>query len=201
MANRKFKAAGIEPLFAYSILAIGFVAVSVFLFTKTEFAPYIYLLSALALTGNLSQTRRNEFLQLCFGENKLKKIRITENLLVAIPFLIFLAGKQLFLPALILLVLTMLLALINFRTTFNLTIPTPFYKKPFEFTAGFRNLYYLVAAACGLTVIAVAAANFNLGVFAMLLVFAITLTFYTKPENEYYVWSYSLSAKNFCWKR
>jgi hypothetical protein len=197
MTSRKFKGAGIEPLFAYIILAIGFVALSVFLFYKTEFAPYIYLLIALALTGNLSETRRNEFLQLCFGENKLKKIRITENLLAVMPFLIFLACKQLFLPGLILIIGTIFLALVNFRTTFNFVIPTPFYKKPFEFTIGFRNSFYLVAAAYGLTIVAVAVNNFNLGIFAMLLVFAISLTYYTKPENEYYVWSYSLSAKKF----
>ncbi len=197
MANRKFKAAGIEPLFAYIILAIGFVTVSVFLFYKTVFAPYIYLLAALAGIANLSETRRNEFLKLCFGDNKLKGIRITENLVAAIPFLIFLVCKQLLLPALILIILSVLLALVNFRTTINFVIPTPFYKKPFEFTVGFRNSFYLVAAAYALTIIAVAVDNFNLGIFAILLVFAITLTYYTKPENEYYVWAYSLSAKKF----
>ena len=197
MASRKFKAAGIEPLFAYIILAIGFVTVSVFLFYKTAFAPYIYLLAALAGIINLSETRRNEFLKLCFGDNKLKGIRITENLVAAIPFLIFLVCKQLLLPVLILIILSVLLALVNFRTTINFVIPTPFYKKPFEFTVGFRNSFYLVAAAYALTIIAVAVDNFNLGIFAILLVFAITLTYYTKPENEYYVWAYSLSAKKF----
>jgi hypothetical protein len=197
MVNRKFKAAGIEPLFAYLILTFGFIALSVFLFYKTPFAVYIYLLSAVVLISNLSETRRNEFLKLCFGDNKLKGIRITENLVAVIPFLIFLVCKQLLLPALILIILSVLLALVNFRTTINFVIPTPFYKKPFEFTVGFRNSFYLVAAAYALTIIAIAADNFNLGIFAMLLVFAITLTFYTKPENEYYVWAYSLNAKKF----
>lgn len=197
MTNRKFKAAGIEPLFAYIILSIGFVTVSVFLFYKSAFAIYIYLLAALAGIANLSETRRNEFLKLCFGDSKLKKIRIAENLAATIPFLIFLSCRQLFFPALVLTILSILLALVNFRTTVNFVIPTPFYKKPFEFTVGFRNSFYLVAAAYALTIIAVAADNFNLGIFAMLLVFAITLTYYTKPENEYYVWAYSLSAKRF----
>lgn len=197
MANRKFKATGIEPLFAYIILTIGFVTLSVFLFYKTAFAVYIYLLSAVVLISNLSETRRTEFLKLCFGNNKLKGIRIIENLAAAMPFLIFLACKQLLLPALLLILLTILLALVNFGTTLNFVIPTPFYKKPFEFTVGFRNSFYLVAAAYALTIVSIAVNNFNLGIFAMLLVFAISLTYYTKPENEYYVWSYSLSAKKF----
>ncbi len=197
MINRKLKAAGIQPLFAYIILTFGFIALSVFLFYKTAFAIYIYLLSAVVLISNLSETRRTEFLKLCFGDNKLKGIRITENLAAAMPFLIFLACKQLLLPALLLILLTILLALVNFGTTLNLVIPTPFYKKPFEFTVGFRNSFYLVAAAYALTIVSVAADNFNLGIFAMLLVFAITLTYYTKPENEYYVWSYSMNAKKF----
>lgn len=197
MINRRFKDAGLEPILAYILLTIGFIGLSVYLFYKTEFAEYLYSLCSLTLTGKLSETRRTEFLKLCFEDRQLEKIRITENLIVTFPFFIFLAYKQLFLSALILIMLTMILALVNFLTTLNFTIPTPFSKKPFEFTTGFRNTFYLILAAYALTFIAVSVNNFNLGIFAMLLVFATTLSYYTKPENEYYVWSYSLTPKMF----
>ncbi len=201
MTNRRFKDTGFKPLFAYIILTLAFIALSIYLFHKTEFAEYIYMFSALTLIGKLSETRRTEFLKLCFGDTKLKKIRIGENLICSLPFLIFLLYKQNFLSALLLFILTTILALVNFHTTLNFTIPTPFSKRPFEFTVGFRNTFYLFFVAYALAFIAVSVNNFNLGVFAILLVFATTLSYYTKPENEYYVWMYNLNAKQFLFSK
>lgn len=201
MMNRRVKDSGIEPIFAYAILVIGFIGLSVYLFFKTEFAQYIYLFLALAITGKLSETRRTEFLRLCFGDSKFKKIRIIENLIIIFPFLLFLIYKKLFLSAIILLVLTTILALMNFRTTVNVIIPTPFSKRPFEFTTGFRNSFYVIFAAYALTIIAVSVDNFNLGIFALLLVFVTTLSYYTLPENAYYVWTYSLTPRQFLIKK
>lgn len=195
--NRRCTDAGIAPAAAYIIFAAAFTALSLYLFHKTKYAAPVYLLTALSITGKLAEIKRNDFLRICFGDDKLKKIRITENLIVIAPFLMFLLYKQLFTAALILAVLAIILALLNFSTTLNMVIPTPFYKKPFEFTTGFRNTFYLIVAAYVLAVIAVVAANFNLGIFAMLLVFAVILGYYAKPENEYYVWIYSLSPEKF----
>lgn len=96
MANRRFKDIGLEPLLANLILAVGFVGLSIYLFHKAEFAQYVYVLLALTLIRNLSETRRTDFLKICFGDLKLKKIRVTENLICSLPFRIFLLYNQLF---------------------------------------------------------------------------------------------------------
>ena len=197
MTNRRFKDNGFNPFFAHVILAVGFSGLSIYLFKMTEFAEYIYLLSALTIVGNLSETRRTEFLKICFGERQLKIIRITENLIYSMPFLAFLLYKQLFVSAGLLFTSTVILALVNFRTSLNFTIWTPFSKQPFEFTSGFRNTFYLFFLAYILTIITVFVNNFNLGVFSMLLVFATTLSYYTKPENEFYVWTYNRNPRQF----
>ena len=197
MMNRKLKDGGIEPLLAYIILLIVFLGFSFYLFYKTTFAEYIYLLLALTFIGNLSEIRRAEFLKICFPDTQLRKIRISENLICSIPFLAFLLYKQLYFSSSLLLVLTLILALINFRTTINFSIWTPFSKRPFEFTTGFRNSFYMFFIAYSLTFIAVSVDNFNLGVFAMLLVIATTLTYYAKPEQEYYVWIFNMNTKKF----
>ncbi len=197
MINRKLKDGGIEPLLAYIILLIVFLGFSFYLFNKTTFAEYIYLLLALTFIGNLSEIRRTEFLKICFSDNQLRKIRISENLICSIPFLTFLLYKQLYFSSSLLLALTIILALINFRTSINFSIWTPFSKRPFEFTTGFRNSFYMFFIAYSLTFIAVSVDNFNLGVFAMLLVIATTLTYYTKPEQEYYVWIFNMNTKKF----
>lgn len=201
MTNRRFNDTGFEPLLAYILLTVGFVGLSIYLFNKAEFAVYVYLLFALTLIGKLSETRRTEFLKICFDDTQLKKIRITENFICSTPFFLFLLYKQLFLFAGLLLTLTAILALVNFRTTLNFTIWTPFSKQPFEFTTGFRNTFYLLFTAYALTFIAVSINNFNLGVFAMLLMFATTLSYYTNPENEYYVWIYNHNPRQFLFSK
>ncbi len=197
MTNRWFKDAGFEPMLAYFILTIVFVGISIYLFFKTEFAVYIYLFSAISLIGKLSETKRTEFLKISFGDNKLRKIRIAENLICTIPFIAFLFFKQLYWYALLLLIIVLVLALVHFRSTLNFTLWTPFSKRPFEFTTGFRNTFFLFLAAYALTIIGIAVNNFNLGVFAMLSVFAVTLSYYSKPENEYFVWIYNFSPRQF----
>jgi hypothetical protein len=201
MTNRKFKDSGFNPLLAYFVLETLFFGLSIYLFQKTEFAKYIYLLFALTLIGKLSETRRTEFLKICYDNIQLKKIRITENLICSIPFFTFLLYNQLFVYTGLLLTLTTILALVNFQTTFKFTIWTPFSKRPFEFTTGFRNTFYVFFTAYALTIIALLINNFNLGVFAMLLVFATTLSYYSMPENEYYVWIHNLKPKAFLFSK
>jgi hypothetical protein len=201
MTNRWFKDIGFEPLIAYILLIFVFFGFSIYLFNMTEFAEYVYIFFALTLISKLSETRRSEFLKICFGDTQLRKIRIIENIIYSIPFLAFLLYKQLFVSSVLLMTLTTILALVNYRTTLNFTIWTPFSKKPFEFTTGFRNTFYLFFVAYALTYMAISVDNFNLGVFAMLLVFACTLSYYTKPEHEYYVWIYNLNPKQFLFSK
>jgi hypothetical protein len=185
------------PWLAYLVATIAFVGFSLYLFYKTEYATIIYLLIALAVTAKFSEARRNEFLTICFGNNKKRNLRILENMLVILPFLAFLGYKKQLFYSLILLVTAVVMALVNLHVAQNIVIPTPFYKKPFEFAVGFRNSFYIIIAAYGLAVVAVGVDNFNLGIFAMLLVFVVSLGFYTRPENEYYVWISSKKPPGF----
>ncbi len=197
MTNRRLKEFGFEPVFGYLLILASFTGLSFFLFYKTEFAQYIYMLISLALTSKLSGTGRNDFLKLCFSDRHYKLVRNIENLTSAIPFLIFLIYKQFFIGSIILTVISLILGLSSFKTNLNVTIPTPFYKKPFEFTVGFRNTFLIFPITYILTIIAVFVDNFNLGIFSFLLVFVVALSFYTKPENEYFVWSFALTPKQF----
>jgi len=105
--------------------------------------------------------------------------------------------KQFFAGSIVLTVISLIFALSSFKKSLNFTIPTPFYKKPFEFTVGFRNTFFIFPVAYVLTVIAVSVDNFNLGIFSLLLIFLAALSFYTQPENEYFVWSFALSPGKF----
>lgn len=184
-------------MLAYSVLSFLFFGLSVILFNKVGYAEYIYTAFALTIVGGLSEMRRNDFLGLCFGQGQLRKVRVAENILASVPFFAFLLYKQMFLPAILLLTGTMILAVLKFKTSSNFALWTPFSKRPFEFSEGFRNTYYLILPAYCLAFAGVAVGNFNLCVFAILLVFAVTLSYYIKQENEYYVWVYNLNVKQF----
>ncbi len=188
---------GIRPFAGYGLFLVCFTGFSFYLFSRLSFAPYVYLLLSFGLTLKLSEVRRNDFLKMCFSGKDYLVLRLTENMIVALPFAIFLACKLLLLPLIILLVISALLSLFSNRNTFRFVLPTPFYKKPFEFTVGFRNTFYLIAGSYCLTFIAIAVDNLNLGIFSMLSVFLIIFSYYIRPEPEYYIWSHELTAKQF----
>ncbi|MDR2927374.1 MAG: ABC transporter permease [Cytophagaceae bacterium] len=196
MANRKLLSFGIHPAIGYFLLLLLYVLLSELLFYKKTFAPYIYIIIALFFIPKLSDMRRNDFLKINFGGRYLK-VRILENLIVVLPFAVFLICKQQILPTFLLIAIAISMTFLNFKTDYSITIPTPFGKKPFEFTAGFRNTFILFMIAYALAVIAIAVNNFNLGVFSLMLIFFTIVCYYLKPENEYFVWSYSFTPAKF----
>ena len=197
MLNRHLTDFGLLPVAGYLISLLTFIGISVFLFSKTEYAEYIYIVVALSLLLKFSETDRNRFLKSSFNVNDYYKMRITENVLLALPFAAFLLAKTFFLPAALLMITCVFLVIVNFKSTLNFTIPTPFSKKPFEFIAGFRNTFYIIIFALFLIFMAITADNFNLGIFALILILLIFMTYYANLENEYYVWIYSLSPNEF----
>lgn len=197
MINRMFKEMGISPAFAYLIFFVGFSGISLFLFYKTSLAPYFYLLIFSSLSLKLSETKRTEFLKFTYKDNFYKRIRLLENLLLALPFFVFLLYKLEFLVALCLLVVAGLTSLIQIKSLGNFTTPTPFSRKPFEFLVGFRKTIFIFPFIYLLTGIAVYIGNFNLGIFSMLLVFVVILNFFSQPEEEYFVWIFNQNPKLF----
>jgi hypothetical protein len=192
---------GINPYLVYSALVFLFVLLSELLFQKTLYAGYIYLVLASGLINNLGNRKRNEFLKNCFSVVMYKRIRAIENLLMATPFFIFLLYKKLFVLAIAVYAIAAGLSLLNKLNRGNVTIPTPFYKKPFEFTVGFRKTFWIFLLAYILTIIAINQNNFYLAVFALMITFFVCIGFYAKPETVFYVWIYSDDTTAFLLKK
>ena len=197
LTNRKIKKAGLNPGLGYLLGLAAFILLAEYLFQKTSFAKYLVILSCLSFQFQLYEKNRTDFLQSTFGDKTKNKIRILENLMVSIPFVSFLLYKGLIIEASILVFCSISFALVSFHAHFNLSIPTPFSKRPFEFSTGFRRTFYLFPMAYVLAFIAINVDNFNLGVFSFLLVFLTTLGFYSKPEQEYFVWVHAETPGKF----
>ena len=197
MANRKLIEWGINPFIAYVLIAVGFILGAEYLFIKTEYAEYIIVALAVSLLTKTAETNRSQFLQMVFGNSKFRQIRIIENLTISLPFAIVLVYHQAVIEPIALLVGSALLAGFSFKVNLTYAIPTPFYKKPFEFIVGFRNTFYLFLISYALVIIALSVSNLNLALFGMLSVFGICLTYYNKPEDEYYVWVHVATPAKF----
>lgn len=197
MLNRQLTEWGIEPLIGYLVTIAAFIGLSNKLFEKTQYAAPVFTAIALSFAIKLSEANRNTFLKNCYSKPTYTKLRLIENGLISLPFIIFLTTQEAYLNAILLLILSTLLSLINFKNSFNLTIPTPFYKHPFEFTSGFRSNLFVYIFTYLLTTIAIYYNNFNLGVFSLLLTILSCLTYYNNPEDKFYVWIFSLTPKEF----
>jgi hypothetical protein len=64
--------------------------ISEYTFQKTDFAKYLVVLTAVSVLFKMSEMHRTEFLKIVFGDIKTRKIRITENLIISLPFSILL---------------------------------------------------------------------------------------------------------------
>ncbi|WP_445452169.1 ABC transporter permease [Flavobacterium sp. 25HG05S-40] len=197
MLNRQLTEWGIEPIIGYLIGIFAFVGISIKLFEKTQFAEYIHITLALSLVLKLNEINRNEFLKLCYSKTEYIKIRIVENLIVSIVFILFLLFEEKYLSSILLFILATLFSLIDLKTKSSFTLPTPFYKHPFEFTVGFRSNYFIYFFAYFLTFVSISVDNFNLGIFSLILTLLCCLNYYTNSENEFYVWVFSLTPKEF----
>lgn len=199
--NRKLTEFGLRPVLGYMLAAIAFVLVSLFLFYKTAYAQYIYAVLALSFISKLSERNRNYFLKSTFKTDAYLRVRLLENLIVTAPFVVYLLFTGCFIVAGVLFLASMLLSFIRFEDRLNFTIPTPFYRYPFEFTIGFRKSVLLYALACFLAYKAIDVVNFYLGAFSVGLVFLLGVSHYIAPENEYFVWIYAANPKSFLRKK
>jgi hypothetical protein len=195
--NRRWKEYGLHPLAGWALLFSVFVGLSLLFFAQISFAQYLYPFLPLYFSFRLMEADRNDFLKTCFGNKKSRTIRIAENTLVALPFIAFLLYKQCFTIAPAPALFAVASASITVQTRLLAVIPTPFGRKPFEFTIGFRNAFYIFALAYVLTCGAVLADNCNVGVFALFIIMLAICSFYLKPENPYYVWQFSLPPARF----
>lgn len=195
--TRFIKESGINPYLGLGLVVILFVSLSYFFFQKVEYAGYIYSVVALGIVNLLGNKMRNDFLKNCFSISAYKKIRLTENILLATPFFLFLIFNHQIIIAFSLLVAAAALSLLNKINQLNFVLPTPFYKHPFEFIIGFRQAYLLFFLSYILTYISISVNNFNLGIFALIITFLTCLNFYTKPEPLFFVWVYSKNSVGF----
>jgi hypothetical protein len=174
-----------------------FVLVSYFFFERIAFPSYIYASIGVLAVYILGTVKRNEFLKNLFTKEKYRKVRLIENALVIAPFVAFLVFKLHFIEAGGVLLVAAVFSLYNRVHHRFAVIPTPFYKNPFEFVVGFRRTYWVFLLAYTLAIIGFFVENFNLAMFALIVVFLACQNFYFRLEPHFYVWIHKQSPEVF----
>ena len=201
MLNRQLTEFGINPILGFALSAILFVGLSFFLFLKTAYAPYIYVFFGISSVIKLGEINRNDFLKSCFPKKEYIQLRAIENILIASPFIVFLLFQLNWIFAIALFLIATFLSVFNFNQQLNHTIPTPFYRYPFEFIVGFRKTIFMFFLAAFLTYMSIHVGNFNLGLFALGLILLTSMSYYLEPEDRYFVWIYNITPKAFLFKK
>ncbi len=201
--NRKLTDFGLPVLVGYLLIFSIFFFGSDHLFNNFEKLKFksIYLASSFILSFRLSDVNKINYLKTHLTKINVFKIRCLENIIISIPFLSFLLFKGLFQSALILLIINCLLPLLTFKSNFKIVIPTPFSKYPYEYIIGFRKSFLLCFFSYLLTFISIYVRNINLGIFSLILIFFICMSFYSIPEKSFYIAIYSCDSKTFLKKK
>lgn len=199
--QRRIIKTGVNPLLGLLLSFLLIILFIEYLFYKVEYAPYIVAFFYLYVIQFISSRDRDDFLALSYGDKKSNQFRIIENMLIAIPLSIHLSIRSYFSIALVVLITGILSVYTTSRVTCNVTIPTPFYRRPFEFIIGFRKTIIPIAIFYILTGIGVYVGNLNLALFSIIGLLFLSTTFYSEPENNYFVWSYALTPVNYLRKK
>ncbi|WP_353127262.1 hypothetical protein [Parapedobacter pyrenivorans] len=188
---------GVNPWLVYVGAPLLFAGGSVGLFSRTPYAPWIYVGIAAAVLLQLSSSARLRFLQQVFDRLIYWRIRLLENMLAVVPFILFLLyrGEVWFVFGLLALALAVLPLRIG--TNGMAALPTPFSKHPFEFAVGFRSSVGMLFIAYILMIIGIYVGNGNLGIATLLLVVFVCANYYSWSEPALYVWVYRLTPRSF----
>src|SRR5690606_34040486 len=150
---------GVNPYLAYIGIPLLFVGGSMALFSRTLYANWLYVgIAGAALLQTCGSTRLR-FLRQVFDRHTYWRLRICENLLMAVPFVLFLLYKGQAGFALGLVCLALAAVPLRIGITGSFVLPTPFSKRPFEFAIGFRNSISVLFIAVILLIIGVYVGN------------------------------------------
>jgi hypothetical protein len=194
---RTLKDFGINPYLGFALGALAFFLLSNILFVKVAYSQLYYSLIALSGIFQLGEARRNEFLKTIYTKITYQNIRLLENLIIILPFAYFLIFKAFYTCALALIFLGLVCSFYTVSKNFSLIIPSPFHKRPFEFTTGFRKNFGIFAIIYAIIIIALSVNNFNLALLAYLSIYLVCLSFYSNAEPVFYVWVHSQESTIF----
>ncbi len=188
---------GINPWLSYFIISIIFSVLSVIILLRGSLEQWEYIVPALILMFLISDADRLKFYKKIYSQKIYHQIRLIENFLISIPFILFLILFKAFIPGIALIILTLMASLFSNTVSSSIYLPTPFYKYPFEFAAGFRLSYLFIILLYIIFTIAAVVNNSYLGIFIFVITALSTTFYYQTQEAVYFIWIHKMSSQEF----
>jgi len=195
--KRQLEHLGFPPYIGMVLSIIGFFALSHLLFFKISLAIYIYPLLAIYTLLQFSENDRNRFIGLCYDKKTYRQIRVIENSLLILPFIVYLSLRCEFLLAGLIFLFSFVYAFFPPLSFSTFAIKTPFYKYPYEFLRGFRISYPIFIGLAILAIIGIVVHNFNLAAFTILIATVSCMSFYSEVESPYFIWIHKHDSRAF----
>jgi len=190
---------GLNPWLIYIGAPLLFAGGSVALFSRTAYASCIYVGIAAAALLQLCSSTRLRFLRQVFDRPTYWRIRMLENMLMIVPFMVFFLCRVEAWFVLGLLVLAVAAVPLRMGSAGTTALPTPFSGHPFEFAVGFRTSVGVLLVAYVLMVVGIWVGNGHLSIATLLLVVLVCANYYAWSEPLLYVWVYRLTPRSFLW--
>ena len=162
-----------------------------------EWASLVYLILQLILLNIIGNRAHFTLLAQLFEKKEHFKIRIIENFIFALPFLVFFMIYNEMQFALMSIIFSLILAVSKGFSLNARPIPTPFPKRPFEFTSGFRLNWLFIVLVTTVSIIALIVDNVNLGVVCVFLSNLLCIRAYAIHEPKEILWLSNSSPASF----
>jgi len=187
----------IHPLIGIPLTALAFGIFSYVLSTHTVYAGWVLAGLGLLSLSQLQSSGANAFLREKTGK-AFVQLKLAENYLISVPFLISLLCLKAWLPALALCLLVAPYSLVNVRISRpQVALRSPYLRHAFEFNYGFRVFSGFYILYLLLLVVGVISGNYYVLLLPFFALLFFTCSFFGYVEDPFYIWLYRMSPIQF----
>lgn len=185
---------GIHPAWVYLSVFLIFVLLSQLILAWSKVGSWLYIGLAILIFTRL---KHGALVTQVFSKKSIYLLAFFETLVCAIPFIALLLSNQFYLESLLLVPLLFSVSFLKVPDIIMPKIPTPFYRRPFEFVVGFRKSFPLIIVFYAMVVISLLVLNLNLGLVSVLLIYLVIAGYYGNVEPAFLVWTYAFPPTHF----
>lgn len=190
---------GMHPLLGIPLTALVHVVLSALLYDKAPYADWIYAAVAMGTVTELQNDKTNNVLRQMLTKQLFFKVKLLENVMILLPFIIIMAYYQSWLP-----LLSVLLLIIPYSYSSKKlpkpqirSLATPYKGYAYEGNFAFRAMFVAYIIYVGLLVVGSLVQNpYVLFIPFFILLYCLQAA-YGELESPIYIWTYRMSAGKF----
>jgi len=194
---RALKDNGIYPWLAIPLILTIFVFITYRLLNGFAYGEFLYPILGLSISSSMADSRRVDFIKSISHPGEFRLIRLSEQLVIITPFIIGLLIFGWTFQALGLFIIGIIVSFLDKQIALPFALPTPFGKRPFEFSRGFRNAFLVILGCYILVPLGLSVDNFNLAIASIAGIGLASGNYFIQPEPRFYVWIHNMNPSRF----